>query len=81
MANYSFCDCSKCPDNNRHNSCFDLTQFSQFSCQVLIFINLLFLLQFHPRYSYINNLANCVLFVYYNVGQAYYVQADDHSAC
>ena len=58
------CDCSKCPDNNRHNSCFDLTQFSKFSCQVLIFINLLFLLQFHPRYSYINHLANCVLIVY-----------------
>ena len=44
MAYYSFWDCPKCPDNSRHNSCFDLPQFSQFSCQVSIFINLLFLL-------------------------------------
>ena len=39
-------------------------QFPQFSYQVLIFINLLFLLQFHPSipwYSNTNNLANCLL--------------------
>ena len=39
-------------------------QFPQFPCQVLIFINLLFLLQFHPSipwYSNTDNLANCLL--------------------
>ena len=37
MANQSFRDCPKCHVNHRHNSCFDLLQFPQFSCQVLIF--------------------------------------------
>ena len=66
MANQSFRDCPKCHVNHRHNSCFDLLQFPQFSCQVLIFFNFLFLLQFYPSipwYSYINNLASCLSFV------------------
>ena len=64
------------PRAARRNSCFDLPQFSQFFCQVLIFINLLCLLQFHPSipwYSYINNLANwlsCLL----QLGQSYCVE-------
>ena len=46
----------------------------QFSCQVLIFTNFLFLLQFHPSifwHSYVNNLANCLLYVYYKVRSIY----------
>ena len=54
-------DCSKCSFISRHNSCFDLPNFLdiyQFS-----------LFQFHPSiywYTYVNNLANCLLFVHYN---------------
>ena len=42
MANQSFWDCPRCPNNNRYTSWFDLPQFSQFSRQVLKFFNFLF---------------------------------------